>query len=243
MRIPFVLVRLSSMSLSISVVIPALNEAACIERAVASAWAAKVDEVIVVDGGSHDATVALAEATGSRVLSGDRGRALQQNLGAAESQGDVLLFLHADNWLAPNVGQQILDCLRDGKVLGGAFRQQIEASGLLYRWLERGNAARVRWCGLPYGDQAIFMRKNVFEQLGRFPSVKLMEDLLLMRSFRKKSCPVLLPGPVHVDPRRWQQRGVLRQTFGNWTLVAAQALGVSPDRLARFYPPHVESGE
>ncbi|NOY43561.1 MAG: glycosyltransferase family 2 protein [Planctomycetes bacterium] len=228
------------MSLRISVVIPALNEAACIERAVASAWAAAVDEVVVVDGRSHDATVALAESSGARVITGARGRAIQQNLGASESSGDVLLFLHADNWLAPSVGQQIRECLSASEVLGGALLQRIEATGFLYRLLERGNAARVRWRGLAYGDQAIFMRKGVFQKLGGFPPVELMEDLLLMRKFRKTSRPVLLPGPVFVDPRRWQRKGVLRQTFCNWALLGAHTLGVAPERLARYYPPHVD---
>ncbi len=227
------------MSLRISVVIPALNEAACIERAVATAWAAAVDEVLVVDGGSHDATVALAKSSGARTIIGRRGRAVQQNLGAAESAGDVLLFLHADNWLAPSVGQQIRECLSASEILAGAFSQRIEATGLLYRLLERGNAARVRWCGLAYGDQAIFMRKSVFQRLEGFPQVELMEDLLLMREFRKTSRPVLLPGPVFVDPRRWQRKGILRQTFCNWALLSAHALGVAPERLARYYPPHV----
>jgi rSAM/selenodomain-associated transferase 2 len=228
------------MALRISVVIPALNEAACIERAVASAWTAGVDEVLVVDGASHDATVALAKSSGARVVEGEQGRAQQQNLGAAESEGDVLLFLHADNWLAAEVGQQVRDCLAAEEVLGGAFVQRIESAGFLYRLLERGNAARVRWSGLAYGDQAIFMRKNVFQQLDCFPPVKLMEDLLLMRAFRKKTQPVLLPGPVYVDPRRWQHRGVVRQTFRNWALLTAHGLGVAPDRLAQFYPPHAD---
>ena len=97
---------------------------------------------------------------------------------------------------------------------------------------------RVRLLGLPYGDQAIFMRKTMFDRLGGFPQVKLMEDVLMMRAFRPISRPVLLPGPVYVHPRRWQQNGVIQQTLCNWSLLGAQALGVSLDRLARFYPAH-----
>jgi len=222
----------------ISVVIPAVNEAAWIERAVSCALAAELDEIIVVDGGSEDDTVGLAERSGARALRGARGRAVQQNLGASQATGDVLLFLHADNWLAPEVGQQLRACLSDPTVLGGAFEQHIEATGLLYRLLERGNAARVRWSGLAYGDQAIFMRREIFEQLGGFPAMGLMEDLLLMRAFRKLGKPTLLAGPVHVHARRWKQRGVVRQTLCNWVLVCAEKLGVAPDRLAKFYPSH-----
>ena len=230
------------MAIRISVVIPALNEQQNIGRAVTSVWEADVDEVVVVDGGSTDATIARAKACGADVLEGKRGRAQQMNLGAEKSTGDVLLFLHADNWLAPQVGEQVRDCLLTEEIMGGAFQQQIDSAGFMYRMLERGNAMRVRWRGLAYGDQAIFMRRRFFQQLGSFPTIQLMEDLMLMRAFRKISCPALLPGPVHVDPRRWRQHGIVRQTLCNWTLLGARALGVAPDRLARFYPPHSESG-
>jgi len=222
----------------ISVIIPAINEADWILRAVSRAWEAGGNEVIVVDGGSDDDTRALAESGGATVLESPPGRAVQQNLGARHASSQILLFLHADNWLAPTVGQQIRESLLREEVLGGAFRQRIEAPGRLYRMLEWGNAARVRFRGMPYGDQAIFMRKKTFEQLGGFPTIKLMEDLLLMRAFRKISSPVLLPGPVYVHPRRWQRYGVVRQTLKNWFLLSAQALGVAPDRLAQLYPLH-----
>jgi rSAM/selenodomain-associated transferase 2 len=226
----------SEPGMRISVVIPTVNEEALIERAIVSSWEAGADEVLVVDGGSSDQTTERARAAGAQLISGPLGRSQQQNLGAEHATGDVLLFLHADNWFDAAVGQQLRKSLSDESVLGGAFRQQIDAPGRLYRWLEHGNAARVQRRGLAYGDQAIFMRREVFEQLGRFPDVKLMEDLLLMRAFRKRSRPVLLPGPVHVHPRRWQQRGVVRQTLRNWALLGARAVGVAPDRLARFYP-------
>lgn len=222
----------------ISVVIPAINEAAWIQRAVNSAWDAGFDEIIVADGGSDDETPQLAAQCGASVVHGARGRAVQQNLAAQHATGDGLLFLHADNWLAPTAGQQVRDCLSDPQVLGGAFEQRIDATGILYRLLERGNAARVRWRGMAYGDQAIFMRRATFDQLGGFPEFKLMEDLLLMRAFRRLGRPSLLPGPVHVHPRRWQRRGVVRQTLQNWSLICGEKLGMSPDRLAKFYPSH-----
>ena len=222
----------------ISVVIPAVNEALWIERAVVCARKAEFDEVIVADGGSADGTVEIASRSGARVVQGPRGRAVQQNMGAQIATGDVLLFLHADNCLDEASGQQVRDCLNDPQILGGAFQQHIDAPGWLYRLLERGNAARVRWSGLAYGDQAIFLRRNTFEQLGRFPEVGLMEDLHLMRAFRNLGKPVLLPGPVHVHPRRWQRRGIVLQTLCNWSLLGGEALGVSPDRLAKFYPSH-----
>lgn len=222
----------------ISVIIPTINEAARIERTVSRALEAQVDEVVVVDGGSNDDTCQLARDSGAQVLESPLGRAIQQNLGAQYASGEVLLFLHADNWLASSVGQQIRNCLHRSEVLGGAFRQRIESPGALYRLLEWGNAARVRWRRIPFGDQAVFMRRQTFEQLGGFPEVKLMEDLLLMKACRRLARPALLPGPVYVDPRRWQRHGVLRQTLLNWSLQFAHAIGVDPDRLARFYPLH-----
>ena len=120
-------------------------------------------------------------------------------------------------------------------VMGGCFAQRIEAPGWSYRLLERGNAARVRLWQVPYGDQGLFFRREIFERLGGFPDIPLMEDVRLMRRFRRISRPLLLPGPLAVDPRRWQRVGILRQTTRNWTLLAAEKLGVSPDRLATFY--------
>lgn len=226
----------SLMKTTISVIIPALNEAACIAQAIRTAWAAGVDEVIVVDGHSLDATVEIARQLGATVLSASAGRASQQNAGAMKAHGNVLLFLHADNWLDPGVGHQIRECLNDPEILGGAFQQHIEAPGHLYRLLEWGNAARLRWRGMAYGDQGIFMRRDTFEELNRFPPVKLMEDVLLMRSFRQLARPILLPGLVHVHPRRWQQHGVIHRTLQNWSLQLAHSVGFSPDWLARFYP-------
>jgi hypothetical protein len=154
------------------------------------------------------------------------------------ANGETLLFLHADNWLAPSVGEQMRRTFAHKGLLHVAFRQRIEASGCKYRLLENGNAARVRLLGLPYGDQGIAVRAETFWRLGGFPPVPIMEDLQLMRKLRAWAWPALLEGPIYVNPRRWQQRGVVGQTLRNWSLVAAHTLGVSPAQLARFYPPH-----
>jgi rSAM/selenodomain-associated transferase 2 len=222
----------------LSVIIPAWNEAAGIERAIQSAWLAGADEVIVADGGSTDDTAELAKRARARVHVTPTGRAAQQNAAAQVASGDVLLFLHADNSLAAGTRAQIELALASEGVVHGALRQRIDAAGLKYRWLERGNALRVRFFGLPYGDQAIFLRATVFRQLGGFPNVPLMEDLILMQKVRRFAWPALLPGPVYVSPRRWQRHGVVRQTLRNWLLVTAHTCGLSPARLAKFYPKH-----
>jgi len=226
---------------SVSIIIPAWNEAERIVAAVARAMATGALEVIVVDGGSDDGTLELAGKEPCLALSGPRGRAVQQNLGARHARGDVLLFLHADTWLEPAAVRQIVAACQDPGVVAGAFRQRIEAAGGIYRLLEWGNALRAARRGLPYGDQGIFIRRATFEALGGFPEVCLMEDLLLMKQLRRQSKPVLLPGPLHVDARRWQRHGVLRQTVRNGLLLTAARLGVHPDRLARFYPAHRDS--
>lgn len=227
---------MSSGGVKISVIIPALNEAANIVRAVTSAQEGGADEVIVADGGSGDETCVLAELSGANVVSSPRGRAVQQNVGARAASGDVLLFLHADNWLGRDAISQIHSAVdRKKSNLCGAFQQRIEASPFIFRLLERGNAERVRWLGLPYGDQAIFVTRDLFNQVGGFPDEPFLEDVLLMQRLRRHSWPLLLPGLVHVSPRRWEQRGVLQQTLRNWAILAAFSLGTSPQRLAAWY--------
>ena len=222
----------------VSIIIPALNESATIAVAVDRAWDTGPAEVIVVDGGSNDTTREVAGNHGARVLQSPRGRARQQNVGARSATGDVLLFLHADNWLEPHGLEQIQRATQDNGTVVGAFRQKIDASGWIYRTIERGNALRARRFGLPYGDQGIFVHRATFEQFGGFPDVGLMEDLLLMRKLRRIARPALLDGPLHVNARRWQKNGPIRQTLRNWSLLLGERLGISPDWLSRYYPPH-----
>ena len=222
--------------MNVSVVIPALNEAGHIAASIRSAIAAHFHEVIVVDGGSTDKTISIAADLDCHVLQTWAGRALQQNLGARHATGDVLLFLHADSRLFPGCLGQIQDVLADDHVLAGAFHHRIDARGALFRLIEQGNALRVRWFGMAYGDQGIFLRRDVFWKLGGFPDVRLMEDVLLMRRLRRRGRVVLLPGPLTISARRWRQQGIIRQTIRNWMLLAAASLGVSPNQLARLYP-------
>lgn len=224
----------------LSIVIPTLNEAANIRRAIDSAWQAGAAEVIVADGGSSDDTPNIAAGMRCQLLTTPPGRAIQQNAGAQAATGDVLLFLHSDNHLAGDIVTQVDRCLADPRRLHGALWQRIDAPGLAYRLLERGNAARVQCLGLPYGDQAIFVRREEFLALGGFPREPLLEDLLLMRRLRRRAWPALAPGPVVVSPRRWQKHGVVGQTVRNWWLLARHACGASPAALAGHYLRHDE---
>ena len=218
-----------------SIIIPTLNEVAQIAGAIASARTLEPAEIIVVDGGSSDDTLVAARSA-DRVLTAPCGRAAQQNSGAAASQGDVLLFLHADCRLEPGSLDQIATALADSRCVGGCFRQKIDAAGLRFRWLEWGNSLRMKLSGLAYGDQGIFVRREVFDRLGGFPSLRLMEDLFFMKRVRREGRLALLAGPLHVSARRWQREGVICQTARNWCLTALAQCGVSPNRLARFYP-------
>lgn len=219
----------------ISIIIPTLNEAKNIQGLIEQTRALGSCEIIVVDGNSTDDTLVRA-AGADQVLTSVAGRAKQQNFGASSSTGDVLLFLHADCRLPETSLASIAEVMKDQRVIGGCFLQRIDASGWRYRLIERGNAARVRWLGMAYGDQAIFVRKTVFESVGRFPDLRLMEDVILMKRLTKIGRFVLLPDRLTVSARRWQKHGIIRQTLRNWTLLTFAFCGVSPDRLARYYP-------
>ena len=221
--------------MEVSVVIPTLNESARISGSVRLAWEAGADEVVVADGGSTDGTTEIAANLKCQLVTSEPSRATQQNVGAEAATGDVLLFLHADNWLPADTISQIRALLANPGIIHGAFRQHIDAPGIGFRALEWGNARRDQWLGLPFGDQGIFVRRYVFFELGEFPRVRLMEDLLLSKRLRRRAWPKLLPGPLHVDARRWIKHGIVRQTLRNWMLLSAYKAGVSPNRLAKFY--------
>jgi rSAM/selenodomain-associated transferase 2 len=224
---------------TVSVIIPAIEESARVGRAVSSAWQAGADEVLVVDGGSTDDTCRQARAAGARVLETTAGRAVQQAHGADHASGDWLVFLHADNWL----GATALAPLREGvfggrRLFWGAMRQRISADGWVYRGLEQGNAWRVHWRGLPFGDQALWVDRECYAAVGGFPPLPLMEDVYLSQQLRRRAWPVLLDGPVHISARRWQRHGVVRQTLRNWSLQWRHARGASPEVLASRYRRH-----
>jgi rSAM/selenodomain-associated transferase 2 len=221
--------------LRFSIIIPTLNEERCLAGTLAHLRQQRPREIIVVDGGSTDGTRELARAA-DVVLEGPRGRARQMNLGAASAVGDFLLFLHADCSLEAGALDAAARVLCRGGIGGGCFTMSVESAGLLYRWIDACATARVRLTGLVYGDQGLFVTRELFHRLGGFPELRLMEDLFFSRELRRHGRVVLLPERIFVSPRRWQQAGLVRQTLRNWTLTGLAAAGVHPDRLARFYP-------
>lgn len=220
----------------IAVVIPTLDEAESIEAAIASARAAADPEVevLVADGGSRDATVARARAAGARVLPCPTGRARQQEAGWRASRGDVVLFLHADTQLPWGWALALRAALRDRSVVGGAFRLRFEPRSAALAVIEWGARQRARWLGLPYGDQALFVRRSVLAGIGGIAPVPVLEDLDLVQAMRRQGRLALLPLEVITSSRRYRQRGVLRTWWLHALTLAAWRLGVDRGRLAAW---------
>lgn len=229
------------MSVSLSVIVPAFNEQQQIAEVIRQTRAAGECEVIVVDGASTDATRQRAFEA-DQVLSAPRGRASQQNAGARAATGEILLFLHADCRLPGRFDEAVRSVLEDNRVAAGCFEQRIDHPGWKYRLIERGNACRARIFGWIYGDQGLFVRRDLFLSLGGFPDLPLMEDLYFSKKLRREGKRVVLEQELRVSPRRWERHGVVRQTLKNWSYVTLAHLGVPMETIARWYG-HVRDSE
>jgi rSAM/selenodomain-associated transferase 2 len=218
------------------VIVPTLNEEACIGKTLRQLRQLGSSQIIVVDGGSGDDTCEQA-CDADLLLHSPRGRAVQMNLGAEHATGDVLLFLHADCSLEEGALEEAEQCLAGRGVAAGCFTMRVQAKGFWYRCIDRCATARVRLCGLIYGDQGLFIRRDLFDELGGFPHLGLMEDLYFSRQVCRLGRLVVASRRIWVSPRRWQRTGLAQQTLRNWALTVLAASGIAPDRLAKFYPP------
>lgn len=223
--------------MTLSVIIPALNEAAGIGPTVTAVAALRPLEILVVDGGSRDDTAARAASAGARVLVSPPGRARQMNAGAAHARGEVLLFLHADARLPSTALDDVSRALAAAGTVGGRFTVRLDHPGLLYRVIETGMNARSRLSGIVTGDQALFLTRRAFEALGGYAEIPLMEDIELSRRVKRIGRLACLDSVVLASARRWERQGPWRTILLMWTLRALYALGVSPTRLARAYAP------
>jgi len=192
------------------------------------------DGLIVVDGGSADPTVAIAQQFTAQVLHSRRGRAVQMNWGAQHAQGDILLFLHADTLLPAAGLEAVRRALLDGAV-GGAFRLAIMPPTPALRLVAWGTNLGARFGQLPYGDQALFKPRQVFEALGGYDDIPFMEDVRLVQALRQRGRLTILPQAVNTSGRRWQRDGVLYTTVRNTVLITLYFWGVPPEKLQRWY--------
>lgn len=220
---------------TISIIIPTLNEAENIKAALASTQASTSVEVIVADGGSKDETVNIAKSLGIKVILPTAGRAKQMNAGALAASGDILLFLHADTRLPPEFDCMVRTALAQPGIVAGAFALRIDAELANLRVVEWGVNVRSRFLQMPYGDQAIFLTKEIFNYIGGFPELPIMEDFELMRRLRRMGKITLIPVPVVTSPRRWLQKGIWQTTLINQIVIVAYFLGVSPQRIRNWY--------
>jgi uncharacterized protein len=225
----------------ISIVIPALNEAASISKVLANLYLLPNIEIILVDGGSIDDTVSIAQDLGVKVLSSPQGRALQMNVGAKAATGEILLFLHADTFLPLGFEMMVRSTLQvplsgeKAAPVAGAFTLQIDDPLPSLRSIERLVAWRSQWRQMPYGDQAIFLTAATFWEVGGFVKMPIMEDFELMRRLRRRGRIEILAAPVVTSARRWLKRGVWKTTLINQAIVLGYLIGVSPARLASWY--------
>ena len=224
----------------LSIIIPTLNEANIIEKTIRRLPKSDEVEILVVDGGSSDGTAEMAQEFGARVLRTAPSKAEQMNAGAAGAKGEVLLFLHADTHLPAQFEKKVLTTIYRKGVSAGAFTLGIDSEDWGLRFIERVANWRARFFKLPYGDQALFVSRQLFLEIGGFADFPIMEDFELVRRLKKRGQITILPDSVKTSPRRWRNFGVFKTWFINQIIVGAYFIGIPPQRLAFWY--HREKG-
>jgi rSAM/selenodomain-associated transferase 2 len=221
----------------LSIIMPVLNEG----DGIAASLDALADlrtlgtELIVVDGGSRDATVEQAQLRADQVILAPRGRALQMNAGAEKASGDVLLFLHADTRLPAKADRVVLNGLDRSRRAWGRFEVKIDGRSPLLPVVAWLMGLRSRLTGIATGDQAIFVRREAFQAMGGFPAIALMEDIAMCKRLKRLGRPLCLRAYVTTSGRRWEKNGVLSTILLMWRLRFAYFFGADPKKLARQY--------
>ncbi|MYF98658.1 glycosyltransferase [Candidatus Poribacteria bacterium] len=218
----------------ISVIIPILNEAKILEETLTCLQPQLENhELIIVDGGSTDESVSIAEKYGKVVFS-ERGRAKQMNAGAAEATGDILVFLHADVQLESGAFKAVESTLSSGYV-GGGFLQKIDGKSLLYRVIEISANMRGKFLKVFYGDSGIYVRRDDFRHIDGFPDVPIMEEMVFSKALRKLGKTKMIKPRIHISARRWKKNGIVRTTTKNWFITLLYFMGFSLERIAELY--------
>ena len=230
--------------MTFGIIIPTLDEARILSHALLCIQQLKFEEILVVDGGSQDLTVQIAESSiqGSRqeyakVFSSESGRAIQMNTGAAIARADVLVFLHADARLPAEARSAMEKALSDPECVGGWFDVQFEDSGWWAWVIGSLMNLRSRLSGVATGDHAIFVRRYVFKEMGGFAEIPIMEDVEFTRRFKKMGSVIPLREKVTTSFRRWEKNGPIRTIFQMWALRFFYWAGLSPRILRHFYRP------
>jgi rSAM/selenodomain-associated transferase 2 len=221
----------------LSIIMPVLDEAAGLAQTLSllAPFRAQGVEVVVVDGGSRDASVAIAGESCDKLVRSERGRARQMNAGTEAATGRLLLFLHADTRLPDDALQQIEQGIAATGRHWGRFDIRLSGAHPMLRVVEWSMNHRSRWTRIMTGDQAMFVSREYFSAVGGFPDLALMEDLAISRRLKRQGRPLCLTGPVVSSSRRWEEGGILRTILLMWRLRLAWFLGASPEALARRY--------
>ncbi len=224
-----------------SIIIPVLNEANRVNGVINHLHELDHDspvEIIIVDGDLHGGTISAIRDQKVATALSEKGRARQMNCGASLAAGDVLIFLHADTQLPQKAFLRVAEAMDDKRCMAGAFDLGLDTPRKVFRMTEKYVAFRTRLTRIPFGDQAIFIRRDYFSTIGGYKDIPIMEDIELMSRIKKRGDPVfIIPDKAISSVRRWEQEGILYGTFRNWTLQLAYTMGVPPERLARWYKP------
>lgn len=221
--------------MAISIVVPVYNEGDILSRnGPFFKNLAHCAELIFVDGGSSDSTVERARDYG-KVIRSKKGRALQMNIGAQQAQFDSVLFLHADNIVAAETIGAIENHLRRNGCVGGCLTQKIDKKGFIFRLLERYGNSRARISKVFYGDQGIFVKKDIFLKLNGFPQVPILEDTLFTKRLRQEGKTVVLDAPILVSARRWEKKGVLRTILLHCFISVLFLIKVPLHKISQLY--------
>lgn len=227
---------------SVSIVVPTLNEATRIEPCLQQLRRDFPDcELVVVDGGSTDDTPAIA-ARHAYTLRSAAGRATQMNAGAAVTSGDILWFIHADCRVPPDALELLRRALQDPGVVGGGLQLSFDQRSPGLNYLAASSNVRARRLGWIFGDQAMFVRREVFDAVGGFPQLPLMEDFEMSRILRRRGRLVVLPTTITASARRLVEQGVWRMTVVMQVLKLQYLLGTDPERIRRRYEAGTRRG-
>ena len=223
--------------MKLSIIIPSFNEEDNILNTLNAVQVLRKagHEMILVDGGSTDRTLDLAQGLVDTIIKSEKGRAKQMNAGAKEAQGDILIFLHADTVLPKNIENVIIESLSYSKCVWGRFNVQLSGKSLAFRIIETLMNKRSCLTSIATGDQAIFIQKNMFYEINGFPEIPLMEDIEISKKLKHYSKAICIKERVITSSRRWEENGILRTVLLMWSIRLAWFFGISAEQLKKRY--------